>query len=456
MTLGRLLFGGLALIFLLVLAGVETIHVRHTQRSLQLQLNAQANETATALALTLGSLLNTPDEVMAKTIITPVFDRGYYRSIRLLDMDGANLVGRARTPEANAVPNWFRQVFHVEEPVGQALVSSGWKQMGRVLVQPHPEFAYQQLWGTATATLAWLAGLFAMALFAATYFLKGILRPLEAVEAAAVAIGERRFLDVHVAAPTREVGRVVKAMNTLSGKLREAMQHEEARAARLLRDAYEDTTTGTLNERGFAQRVTALLAEEGRTGHGAMIMLSVARLEEVNRAEGLAAGDMLLAALGASLSKLCAPLGALAGHDRGASFLAFLPHCERDEAKAWVGRALELADTRTPCTAGIAWFEGAAQFEQLLDLARIAHTQARQRGESLRLLDMASGVAGSAEQWRARIESACVEGRIELHGQDAVALSDGRRLHVEITSRLIGGEGIDMPAALFVPMASRH
>ena len=456
MRLGRLLFGGLTVIFMLVLAGVEAIHVHLTQRSLQLQLDAHANETATALALSLGTLLKTADEGLARTVISPVFDRGYYLSIRLVDMDGATIVSRTLAPDGPGAPLWFRRVFQVEAPLGQALVNSGWKQLGRVLVVVHPEFAYQQLWNTATGTLAWLAGLFAMALFAAAHLLKGILRPLEAVEAAAAEIGERRFPVIAVSAQTREIASVVTAINVLSNKLRDAMTHEEARAARLMREAYEDVGTGALNERGFAQRVGALLAEEAGTGHGAMIMLSVAHLDDVNRAEGMAAGDTLLAAFSAGLTRLAAPLGGLVGHDRGASFLVFLPHVERTQAEAWVRQALELADPRTPCSAGLGWFEGIAQFDQLLILARLAHSQARQSGELVRILDMASGIAGTAEEWRARIESACVEGRIELHGQEAVSLPRGRMLHREVTSRLIGGAGMDMPAALFVPMASRH
>lgn len=461
MKLGRLLFGGLSVIFMLVLIGVETIHVHFTQRSLQLQLNAHANETATALALSLGTLLKSPDEVLAQTIISPVFDRGYYRSIRLLGMDGKPIVNRSQTPGTNGVPEWFRQVFHVEEPVGQALVSSGWTQLGRVLVQVHPEFAYQQLWSTATGTLVWLASLFAMALFAAGHLLNGILRPLEAIESAAAEIGERRFPEVRVATHTREIESVVTAINTLSTKMRDAMTLEEARASRLMREAYEDAGTGTLNERGLRQRVELMLStqsegEQTGIGHGAMIALSLSNLAEFNRAEGLAAGDTLLAAFGIALTKSSAASGGVVGHDRGASFIAFLPHVERADAESWARQAQGFADPRTPCSAGIAWFEGAADFEELLVLARLAHTQARQSGESLRSLDMASGIAGTAEEWRTRIESACIEGRIELHGQTAISLPGSATLHVEVTSLLLGKAGVDMPAALFVPMASRY
>ena len=461
MKLGRLLFGGLTVIFMLVLVGVEAIHVHFTQRSLQQQLNAHANETATALALSLGTLLTEPDAVLAETIISPVFDRGYYRSIQLLDMSGKPIVNRRVAPGGNGVPEWFRSAFHVEEPTGQALVNSGWKQLGRVLVQVHPEFAYQQLWNTATGTLAWLTGLFAMALFAAAHLLNGILRPLEAVEKAAAEIGERRFPEISVPAQTREIGSVVVAINTLSAKLRDSMAHEEARAARLMREAYEDTGTGTLNERGFRQRVEMMLSNrsdsaQSGVGLGAMVMLSLANLADFNRAEGMSAGDMLLSTFGVALTRTSGALGGVVGHDRGASFVAFLPGTERAEAEKWARDAQSLADSRTPCSAGLAWFEGTAAFEELLDSARLASSQARQSGDNFRALDMASGVAGTSEEWRARIDKACTEGRIELHGQEAVSLPGRQTLHVEVTSRLIGDAGVDMPAALFVPMASRH
>ena len=264
MKLGRLLFGGLTAIFLLVLAGVETIHVQLTRQSLQLQLDAHANETATALALSLGTLLKEPDEVLAQTVINPVFDRGYYRSIRLVKMDGTVLVSRSLTPDAGTVPDWFRHLFHVEEPVGQALVSAGWRQLGRVLVHAHPEHAYRQLWDTATGTLTWLCVLFALALFAAWRLLVGILRPLEAVEAAAIEIGERRFPEVSVAAGTREIARVVEAINALSAKLREAMAREEVRAGRLMQEAYEDAGTGTLNGDRKSTRLNSSHSQQSR------------------------------------------------------------------------------------------------------------------------------------------------------------------------------------------------
>jgi EAL domain-containing protein (putative c-di-GMP-specific phosphodiesterase class I)/GGDEF domain-containing protein len=456
MKLGRLLFGGVSLIFILVLVGVETIHVHFTQRNLQLQLDAHANETATALALSLSSVMQPDDTVMANTIINPVFDRGYFSSIRLTNVKGEVLVSRTMTPQKDDVPLWFRTMFAVEGPVGQAMVSSGWRQMGRVLVEVHPEFAYRQLWETATGTLAWLSILFAVALFAAWRLLLGILRPLQAVEAAALAIGERKFPELKVIARARELANVVTAMNTLSRKLRESMALEELRASRLMREAYEDLGSGTLNSRGLRQRVLAQLDSEAAPTRGALLMLSIAHLDQLNRSEGMAAGDAVLTALGTALTVKANVHNGAVGHDRGANFLAFLPGVERDIALAWAREALESANPRTPACVGIAWFDGKAGFDELLELARQAHAQARQMGESLKLLEFKVGLTGSAADWRARIEAACAEGRVELQAQAAVALSDNAVLHREITSRLVDMEGAAIPAAMFVPAVNRH
>ena len=133
-----------------------------------------------------------------------------------------------------------------------------------------------------------------------------------------------------------------------------------------------------------------------------------------------------------------------------------LPHVGRKQAEGWARAAQKLPDPRTPCTAGLGWFDGAASFEELQLLARLAHSQARQSGETLRVLDFEAGIAGTAQDWKARIESACDNGRIELYGQRVDSLPRGRTLHVEVTSRLIEANGAAMPAALFVPIASRH
>ncbi len=230
MTLGRRLFIGLSIIFAFLALGIETIFVQNARHYLQQQLEAHAQETATSLALSLGRGMQAPDPVLAKALINPVFDRGNFASIRFLGVEGQPLIARDLGNVPNEVPALFTRLLPLVAPTGEALVSSGWLQLGRVLVVVHPRIAYDQLWHTALETLAWLVALYICALFAARRYLSGILRPLEAIEQAALAIGRHEFVEVHLHTSAPELQRVGMAMNDLSEKMRIA--HAQGQSGR--------------------------------------------------------------------------------------------------------------------------------------------------------------------------------------------------------------------------------
>ena len=215
MTLGRQLFIGLSIIFALLVLGIETIFVLNARHYLQQQLEAHAQETATSLALSLGQGMSAPDAVLAETFINPVFDRGHFQSITMRDVAGKTLVARELENVRDEVPDWFTRLLPLDAPTGEALVSSGWRQLGRLLVVVQPRFAYGQLWHTAWESLAWLAVLYACALLAMQRYLQGILRPLKRIEQAALAIGRREFGEVRLDTRVRELQRVGTAMNVV-------------------------------------------------------------------------------------------------------------------------------------------------------------------------------------------------------------------------------------------------
>ncbi len=215
MTLARQLFIGLSIIFALLVLGIESIFVQNARNYLQQQLESHAQETATSLALSIGQGMKQPDAALAETFINPVFDRGHFASIRLVGVDGRALVSRELGSVPDEGPALFRRLMPLEAPMGQALVSAGWRQLGRVVVVVHPRFAYGQLWHTALQTLLWLAALYLIALLAMRRFLRGILSPLLKIEQAALAIGRREFGEVKLAAGTRELQRVGTASHLI-------------------------------------------------------------------------------------------------------------------------------------------------------------------------------------------------------------------------------------------------
>src|SRR5262245_8040914 len=98
MTLYRELILGVSLLFLAVLVGIEGIYLANSRTQLQAQLASQAQEAATALALRLATLKTLDDRVLVETQLTPMFDRGYFREIRVVAAGGETLVRRSLAP----------------------------------------------------------------------------------------------------------------------------------------------------------------------------------------------------------------------------------------------------------------------------------------------------------------------------------------------------------------------
>lgn len=469
MTLGRQLFIGLSIIFALLVLGIETIFVLNARHYLQQQLEAHAQETATSLALSLGQGLTAPDAALAETFVNPVFDRGHFASITLRGVNGDPIVTRELGQLRDGVPVWFKALLPLESPTGEALVSSGWRQLGRVLVVVHPRFAYGQLWHTAWEALAWLAVLYACALVATRRYLRGILRPLEAIEKAALAIARREFGEVRLQTRVRELQRVGAAMNDLSSKLRDAIAEESARADRLHRQAFQDPLTGALNRRGLIQRVQSLLAEGTEVSSGAFAFVGMIGLEDINSALGVARGDELVLQLGEVVGERSSADPHIVGRWQGATFAVLLPNRDLASAREWglavCGRfAALMGEQSVPpgvsVAVGMVHFE--AQHPSWFDLERQAGqalAEATQRGEGscvIRAMAVEAAEARSADEWREHIEKALAADGLVLYAQRVFALPERDVLHAEIMSRLLEADGRAVAAVAFVPSASRH
>ncbi|MGA8050138.1 MAG: LapD/MoxY N-terminal periplasmic domain-containing protein, partial [Burkholderiales bacterium] len=430
MTLGRLLFAGVSAIFALVLVGVEAIYVRNAQHYLQQQLEAHAQETATSLALTLGAMLTEPDAALAATVVNPVFDRGQFESIRLVSPEGRLVTERRLARRDYDTPAWFRGLFPIARPHGEALVSSGWKQLGRVEVTLHPAFAYRQLWSVAGETAALLLALYAMALLATRWVLRAILKPLARVERAAIAISNREFVELPQESRTTELRRVVAAMNALSAKVREAIAQESARMQRYLREAYQDHVSGRLNYGGFVQRAKTLVHGENEVAAGTLALVALRGVEEINRARGREVGDALLRALGEVLAREFEGRVPLVGRQDGAAFYAFVPELRGEDAARWMrGVMAEVRASHGLAAAGVVCFsETRPALDELEQWADSALGQALQSGSDMVLLDFdpREGRARPIAEWRATIEEALAAHRIAVVAQDVRALPGER------------------------------
>lgn len=465
MTLTRQLFAGISLAFIALLIGMEAIYVSSARSNLERQLDAHANETATSLALSLGARAAALDPSLLNIMINPVFDRGHFASIEVRSAGGEPLFGRALAGADSGVPSWFAALVPLEGPSGEALISAGWKQLGRVIVRVHPGYAYRQLYETALATLLWLGLLFALALVLVRYHLSGILKPLHDIEQAALAISNRNFVSIGVAPRARELLRVTAAMNSLSAKIRDAIAQESGRAERLRKEAFEDALTGQLNRRGFEHSVAAKLEDGAEVFSGALALAALSGLEEVNRLFGMARGDEILKRLADALVVPGAHAAAVTGRWQGPTLVALIPNIAPPAALAWAEGlcsefAARLREEGLPASVvlsiGLAHFSApSVALAQLAPVAEGALGQALKKGGAV-LASAPSGAPASSRDLRGEIESALRDGRVTLLGQKVAAVADRSILQLEILGSLSDSDGKAIPAGTFVPVANQH
>lgn len=467
MTLFRQLILGISLLFFVLLAGIEAIYLANARAQLQEQLGSQAQDAATTLALRLATLGSLQDGALVETVLNPVFDRGYFREIHVLSASGETVARKVLAPAQGDVPAWFAQMFPIGAPGAQSLVSSGWRELGRVLVVSQPHFAYQQLWHAGLQTIAWLLLVYAAAVVAAAGFLAMLLRPLREIERAAVAIGERDFTTIAALPRARELARVVAAMNQMSGRIRQMIAEESARAEALRREAFVDPLTSLYNRRGFERQLQALIQSTGDVYSGALALVEIRNFGEFNVKVGYRRGDEVLAELAGALLAACEGRAVVCTRMGGAGFAFAAVNIEaaslRDLVAAVCGRIGRILTEQGPDAklvfhCGATRREGALpEFPALLSAADLALERARQNGDDeFEIESFDPSVAAGSQAWRALIERCIGEGAIALYAQQVFGLPGRRPVHTELMARMLRAQGEPIPAAQFLPMAARH
>jgi len=460
-TLGRLLAAAISALFLFALVGVEAIILRSAQGHMQRQLESLSQDAATSLGLSLGVLLRGGDPALAETVINPAFDRGHYERIEYLSASGERIVSRHLPAREGDYPAWFARMFQLHAPTAESLVSAGWKQAGRVRVTAHPRFAYEQLWGTARDTVILLVLIYAAALLVLRLVLRGVLRPLAAVERAAQQISARRFVTLRLRPRTRELARVVEAMNSLSLKVSEALDAEARRAERLQVAAYHDPVTGLPNALGFTARFETRYEGEDEAFGGVLALVDLADLGAINREIGTERCDALLRDLLSIMDDAATRAGGSAGRWGGALTVLALPQLRvgpAREALAVLRARLRAALAEIGLSAhdrlycgGVEAPGGRPSLQALVRGTQDALRLARETAEGVVVLDAEPTERRAPDDLVDTVREALAARRLRLVGQSAYRMSDHRALHTELMARLDDAAGHEMVAARFMP-----
>ena len=468
MTLFKQLFIGTSIAFLLILGATETIYIRNAHKYLQEQLASHAQDAATSLGMVLPTSMADGDLVRAEVTVNALFDRGYYQTIRVIDIKGDTVILKTLSPTPAGVPQWFVDRFPLQAPSAESLVTKGWRQLGRVVVASHPNFAYKQLWRTLWEASLWLSLLYLLALAALHRFLVRILRPLHAIEEVAHAISERDFKLIDLIPRTRELRSVVNAINSMSKKLRGIIEHEVQEATRFRDESNQDVLTGLLNRRGFEDHMNTLLEADKNLHSGMLCMIQVSEFQAFNKAYGYQQGDSLLKEIAESMRTLGKGRELLSARINGATFVLLAPNLSREEAdrlsaevSAAIATSVHTFSHVAPVSigSGATYFSGqAVTLAALMSQTDLLTLQSITQGKNqcvLQALQEDDQSKGS-QYWKQLITDALVADRITLFAQTVMNINKQEQKQVEVVGRLRHESGEFIPAEQFIPMANRH
>lgn len=469
MTLFKQLSIGVSLGFLFLLAGIELIYIGNAKTYLQNQLTSHSQDAATSLGMILPPQMESGDEIRIETTINAVFDRGFYQSIMVINGRGETVVLKQLSPTPPDVPEWFTRAVVLEAPVAESMITKGWRQMGRVVVSSHPNFAYQQLYKTTVGTSLWLLGLYIVCVILVRAFLHTILRPLEEIESVAKSISERDFKTVSSRPKTRELKSVVSAINSLSGKIRAIIEGEVAIANRFRHEANIDELTQLDNRRSFESKIKANLDARVDTPSGVLYLIQLANFKEFNADRGYRSGDALLKAIGAELESINPSEITIRSRINGATFAFAAFNLSRSDSEKLgvvivekisrlIERMVSGVDVGYGC--GGAFYEKEVQsLGNLMAVADMAMLQSALNGLAQPvLLDCRAETDDElgSQNWKKMILDALGDNRIALLSQPAMSFDGHSQLQYEVVGRLIDEAGELVAAAKFVPMAIRH
>lgn len=470
MTLYRQLIIFTVLLFFILLTGTWMATFENNRSFLANQLNSHAQDTATSLALAISQHTVNQDKAGIEAMINAVFDRGYYQTIKLIDLQGGVVSQRQLTISVDEVPQWFIRLVPIETPEEASHVMAGWRQVGTIYVKSHPGYAYKTLWRFSIRTTLWFTVCGLLVLLIGAWGLRLILRPLARVRQQADAICRKEYTYQEDLPRTLELRQVVTAMNRMVDKVQSMFEEQVAITEGFRKHAYYDSLTGLGNRRYFDVQIQACLDQREKPAKGILLLVQLHDLNALNNKMGLEAGDAVLkkAAIILQEATMAYPNHILA-RLTGGDFSIFLPDALSEDAESIASdvtnKLCQLTTLYMPgmdnvAHTGAVTFEYPSTLKLLLSEAdralRIAQQTGPNRWHVTAITEETGKIPAGQQQWKNTLEKALHAHKINIDVQPVVRVADRSAvLHLEILSRIVHEDGQIFNAGLFLPYAER-
>ncbi|KEA62794.1 hypothetical protein ADIMK_3266 [Marinobacterium lacunae] len=427
------------------------------------QLRSHAQDSATHLGLYIAPFMASQDNAAIETAVNAIFDSGFYQRIEVENADNQPLfLKKTETDIPERVPSWFVELIHIEPPSMARKITYQWRHVGTIHVQSRAGYAYERFWEAAQKALTLFVILSLTAAALISLLLRYLLSPLKKVEHQAVMLAQKTYIEQPTLPKTRELRRVVEAMNAMVRQVKTMFDEQSRNIEELRGMAYQDSLTGLANQRASLAQLQERIDYDRDFGPATLLMFRIRSLAELNRRYGEDNTNHLIKFIATELDKLGQQLGKrLIGRISGSEFLLLTERSNLDRIKPLIDSFTSRVNTHManmtpsacePCavmTCGISHSTEQGGSAQLLSHARLALNHADIEGLEISEHSGTDGLPSHSQTWHQHIAAAISNSQIFLQYQTLVD-SESHPVHGEIFARILDEDNQPCPAVRFI------
>lgn len=464
MSLSKQLISLITIIFMAIFAINFYMSINNIRNYLQTESEIHAQDTATSLGLSLSPYILDKDDTILETMVNTIFDRGYYLEIKLLDMDGNELVRKTNPKTFTSVPDWFVSLLPMRTVSAGSDIDAGWMIGGRVEVTIHPGLGYLRLWEQAQRTSSASAMLFALAFLVLLLVVKLLLKPLQRIQTLALQIAEGKYERISPLPWTTEIRAVAQSMNLMSGKIEKVISSLNERLDETSKRLHTDTLTGLSTRVTFETSMKERFMTNKR-GH--LFVIRLDNLAEFAKRTTSERVDGFIR----DFSELTLKIAEKTGHggDRlyrivGSEFILVSDQRDKAAAETLLKGLAEAYETLgqqyqrdSVAHIGAVAYDATSTTASLISAATEAYEKANLIGNNGFAFSDGAANARSMDEWHQLVDAAINDDQFEVdYAMQAYSLTEGEEQQLvieEALSRVVDANGETVPIGTFIAIA---
>ncbi|HET8807759.1 MAG TPA: LapD/MoxY N-terminal periplasmic domain-containing protein [Methylophaga sp.] len=459
MSLSKQLLILVTLIFFIVFAVNFSLSMNNIRSYLQVESEIHMQDTATSLGLSLSPHMDDEQDPILRTMMNAIFDTGYYKEMRLLNVDGEELVKLTNPTQIEGVPDWLIELLPLKTATAVSEISSGWNISGTLSVTSNPGYGYLKLYEQFKSTLKFSLLILLAAILLLIAVLRLTLKPLNDIQKQANEISAGNFVTIDKMPWTTEVKNVARSMNSMSGKIGGMIARLNNKLENLSDSLKRDALTGLLNQQTFHVDVKTALSA-GQSGH--VMYIKFDDLAGLGRDKGKQSVDQMLMDF-ADMLKQQAVSPAQSYRLYGSEFAIVYPGSDQAEITAFADKlkkAIDMLgqqyDDEDLLHIGIVEFGRNSEFDRLMPAAIEAYEQSKLIGANAYFIRQDSLSSISDQAWKAAVSQVIDNDTPEITFTNqaySYVNDDPVQVMMEAFTVVRDAEGQELPIGTFFSMA---